>query len=286
MHPCQQALSRSPEARVALLGLPHDMDSSFLRGAAQAPGAVRRVLFSPAGNLWTEDGKDLGRADGLVDCGDADVAREADRDAAGAAMEAAARAVFAAGRRPLFLGGDHGVTLHTLRAAREMWPELAVLHLDAHPDLYDELDGNRRSHACTFARAMEEGLVDRLVQVGVRAMTGHQREQALRFGAQVHEMRFYPAGGLSLRFQAPVYVSLDLDVLDPACAPGVSHPEPGGLSVRQVLDILQTLKGRVVAADVVELNPDRDPQGVTASAAAKLVKELAGRMLLERGGEE
>jgi arginase family enzyme len=153
-----------------------------------------------------------------------------------------------------------------------------VLQLDAHPDLYDELDGNRYSHACPFARIMEEGLAGRLLQVGVRTSTPHQREQARRFGVEVVEMRDWRPGH-PLRFDGPLYVSLDLDCLDPAFAPGVSHYEPGGFSVRELLAIIRDLPVPPVGADIVELNPRRDPEGVTAAVGAKLLKEILARML-------
>jgi arginase family enzyme len=128
---------------------------------------------------------------------------------------------------------------------------------------------------------MEEQLVSRLVQVGIRTMTAHQRHQAARFEVDVIDMRRWAHGdrphlgtGLS-----PIYLSIDLDGLDPAFAPGVSHREPGGLSVRDVISLIHSVPGNVVGADVVELNPAQDLGGVTASVAAKIVKEIAGVML-------
>ena len=108
-------------------------------------------------------------------------------------------------------------------------------------------------------------------------MNDHQRAQAKKFGVEVVEMRHWGAGR-NFAFDFPLYVSIDLDVLDPAFAPGVSHREPGGASTRQLIDTLQGLRGRVVGADVVEFNPRRDPVGLTAAVGAKLVKELAAKM--------
>ncbi len=163
---------------------------------------------------------------------------------------------------------------------RRQHPRLGILHLDAHPDLYDDFQGDRYSHACPFARIMEERLADRLVQVGIRTMTGHQQEQAERFGVEVFDMRRW-RDGTPLRFDMPVYLSLDLDAIEPGLAPGVSHREPGGLTVRQVLHIIQSLDAPLAGADVVELNPLNDPSGISAAVAAKLVKEIAARMLME-----
>jgi arginase family enzyme len=162
-----------------------------------------------------------------------------------------------------------------MRAVARAFPQLPILHIDAHPDLYHGLLGNPRSHASPFARIMEEHLAQRLVQVGIRTLNAHQRAQVERFGVEIVGMRgFSPA--LVPPLPGPVYVSVDLDGLDPAFAPGVSHHEPGGLTVREVIDVLARLAdSRVVGADVVELNPDRDLNGVTAVVAAKIAKELA-----------
>ena len=149
--------------------------------------------------------------------------------------------------------------------------------MDAHPDLYEDFAGDRYSHACPFARALEERLLDELVQVGIRAMTSPQRAQAERYGVEVIDMDAWVAGRRPA-LAYPVYLSIDLDGLDPAHAPGVSHPEPGGLTVREVLTVLHQLEVPIVGADVVELNPERDRDSLTAVVAAKLVKEIAGRM--------
>lgn len=154
---------------------------------------------------------------------------------------------------------------------------MVVLHVDAHPDLYDELEGNRLSHACPFARVMEERLAVRLVQVGIRTMNAHQSRRAERFGVEVIDMRAW-AAGVRPRLAGSLYVSIDLDGLDPAFAPGVSHREPGGLSVRDVVDLVHALPGPLVGADLVEFDPAQDPLGLTAPVAAKLAKELTGRM--------
>jgi arginase len=144
--------------------------------------------------------------------------------------------------------------------------------------LYDEFEGNRLSHACPFARIMEARLAKRLVQVGIRTMVRHQRDQAERFGVEVVEMRGLPAYE-KLTTAGPVYVTFDLDVLDPACAPGVSHREPGGMTVRETMAHLQAIQGTIVGADVVEYNPVRDVAGMTATVAAKVVKEILGKMI-------
>jgi agmatinase len=170
------------------------------------------------------------------------------------------------------------VTFPILQAFRKKFPALHLLHVDAHPDLYHDFDGNPFSHASPFARVMENGLADRLVQIGIRTLNAHQKDQAQRFGVEMIEMKNW-RDDLQFEFSAPLYVSIDLDGFDPAFAPGVSHPEPGGLTTRQALRVLQSLEGNIIGADIVELNPDRDPPGITAMLAAKLIKELCGKML-------
>jgi arginase family enzyme len=124
-------------------------------------------------------------------------------------------------------------------------------------------------------------LASRLVQVGIRTLNGHQREQAERFGVEVHEMRNFDSSSFAPDFDGPVYLTIDLDVFDPAYAPGVSHHEPGGLSVRDVIGIIHRMRGAVIGADIVEYNPGRDINDITATVAAKLLKEVGGRMIAD-----
>lgn len=262
-------------AAVSLLGVPYDAHSSFLRGPAGAPAAVRAALTCGSANWCTERGTDLDPAKGArwQDCGDLDLPDEV--EPALAAIRAAAADAIADGGRLVSIGGDHLVTWPLVQAMTEVHEGLTILHFDAHPDLYDELDGDRYSHACPFARIMEEGKVARLIQFGIRTMTPHQREQAERFGVEVHEAR----SGVSMvdDLRGPVYVSIDIDVLDPAYAPGISHHEPGGWSTRQLLDALAAVSAAgvpVVGADLVEINPTRDINEMTAMVGAKLIREL------------
>ncbi len=274
-----QRVAVLPEAHVAVVGLPWDEQSSFMQGAALAPPRIREVLHDGSANLCTELGLDLASAPGWTDVGD--VALTTGPAVLGE-IEAAIAALVERGARVLSLGGDHAVTYPVLRAHARAHPGLTVLHIDAHPDLYDEFEGSRLSHACPFARAMEEQLATRLVQVGIRTMTPHQRAQAERFGVEVVEMRHWtPSRRLELG-DAPVYLSLDLDALDPACAPGVSHHEPGGFTTREVLGLLHAIGPAVVGADIVEFNPRRDVGATTAMLAAKFYREIVGRLLADR----
>jgi len=268
-------MTLSPLPPPCLVGLPYDASSSFLRGAALAPPKIRHALWSPAGNAFSEHMHDLSAPNVLLDAGDLVLRAEA---TARVAIEAGIRELLTRPARPIALGGDHSVTYPVLRAINGVsFQRPTILHVDAHADLYDEFEGDRYSHACPFARIMEEGLASRLVQVGIRTLTPHLRAQAARFGVEIIDMRAWAAGERP-QIDGPVYVSIDLDGLDPAFAPGVSHWEPGGLSTRDVLGMIHALTTPIVGADVVEYNPLRDASGLTATVAAKIVKELASAM--------
>jgi arginase len=260
-----------------LLGIPFDGQSSYLRGVAEAPGKIREALGCDASNQWTETGVDLGVKGTYGDSGDLAFAGGSDEDAF-AAIESGVSTLIAQGKRPVSLGGDHSITFPIIKAVAKKYSELTIFHFDAHPDLYDEFEGNRWSHACPFARIMESGLAKRLVQIGIRTINGHQREQAKRFGVEVMEMRELPAYA-RLKATGPVYISFDMDVLDPAYAPGISHREPGGMSVREAIAHLHAVEGEIVGADVVEYNPVRDVSGMTGMVAAKILKEILGKMI-------
>jgi agmatinase len=262
-----------------LLGIPLDVNSSYLRGAAEAPGKIREALRCEAWNRWTELGVDLGAAGAFADLGDLELKNSVASVAEDfAEIERAVTEFLEKGERPVSLGGDHSVTYPILKAFALRYPELTIVHFDAHPDLYDEFEGSRVSHACPFARILEERLATRLVQVGIRTMNGHQREQAVRFGVEVVEMRALPAYD-RLKIHGPVYISFDMDALDPAFAPGISHREPGGMTVREAIAHLHAIEGNIVGADVVEYNPRQDVAGMTATVTAKIVKEILGKMI-------
>lgn len=260
-----------------LIGIPFDAHSSYLRGAGNAPPKIREAFKCDASNDWTELGVDLSAPGTFADAGDLALSEPN----AFQGIELGIANLLDQGRRPISLGGDHSITYPIVKSFAKRYPSLTIFHFDAHPDLYDEFEGNRLSHACPFARIMESGLVQHLVQVGIRAATRHQREQAKRFGVDVVEMRDLPAYE-KLKSAGPVYVSFDIDVLDPAFVPGVSHREPGGMSVREAIAHLLAIEAKIVGADIVEYNPVRDVDGMTATVAAKIVKELIGKMIPTR----
>jgi len=234
---------------------------------------IRKAFRCDSSNSWTESGIELSPKS-FLDAGDLELPAAGES----ATIENAVGNLLDRGKAPVCLGGDHSITYPIVRAFGKRFADLTLVHFDAHPDLYDEFEGNRYSHACPFARIMEAGLATRLIQVGIRTMNAHQRKQADRFGVEVVEMRELPALA-RLKFSAPVYLSFDIDVLDPAFAPGISHREPGGMSVREAIAHLQAVKGEIVGADIVEYNPKQDVSQLTAMGCAKILKEILGKMI-------
>lgn len=259
---------------VTLLGFPWDASSSHARGPALAPPIIRAMLYSDASSPYSLSGVDFREA--ITSQGFADLPENP--EACRAAISARIAEAMQSQARPLSLGGDHSVTFPILRAMKAAHGPLNILHIDAHPDLYDEFEGDPYSHACPFARALEEGCIGNLVQIGIRSAGPDQRA----FGKK-HGVTMLGADALDKipykKLDGPLYISIDLDGIDPAFAPGVSHPEPGGLSTREVLSVLSKVPASPVGADIVELNPEKDINLATAHVAARLVKELATMMV-------
>ena len=271
----ENMISKLEPGMVAVLGVPFDDNSSFMRGSALAPQRISEALHSGSSNFCVESGLDLRVDSRWRELGNLEFSNSTP---AFSQIEKAIATLLTHEVRVLSLGGDHSITYPILRAYAQKYSKLNILHLDAHADLYDELQGNRYSHATPMLRSMEEGLATRLVQLGIRTMTPRERERAKHFGVETIEMRhWYP--GISLDLEGPVYLTLDMDCLDPAFAPGTSHHEPGGFTTRDVLEIIQSLDVPIVGADIVELNPERDPSGVTAMTAVKFLKEIVAQML-------
>ena len=251
---------------IRLLGVPFDGKSSFKGGARFAPHRIREEMKSPAYNVYSENRNPV-LSDGLLDdLGDLKVGHFEE-------LLPALNEKLVNGVKYLIIGGDHSITYPIVEAMHAIHGPFHVLHFDAHGDLYDEFEGDRFSHACPFARIMESNLVSSLTQVGIRTLTPDQDEQAQKFGVEVYEMKdvahFDPSW-----LEGPLYISLDLDILDPAYAPGLSHREPGGVSPRMLIDWLHQIKVPVIGADLVEYNPIRDIDDRTATVCYKLVKEL------------
>jgi agmatinase len=263
---------------IKMLGVPTDSNSSHLRGPAKAPAAIRSVLFSGMSNLCAEDGTDLADPAFFQDRGDMDIHEDkGDFER----IAEASKAAFTGGPA-VFLGGDHFVTWPLIDGyVRAGNPPQHLVHIDAHPDLYPDFEGNPHSHASPMARLFENERIASLTQIGIRTINPVQQAQIDKYDVQVispGELNRLP-GALP---KGPTYLTIDLDGLDPAYAPGVSHHEPGGLSVRDVINIIARLPGRLIGGDIVELNPNRDINEMTAAVAVKLLKEMVARIANDR----
>lgn len=265
---------------IHLIGLPSDCNSSFERGPALAPPAIRAALWSDRGNLSCESGLEVGTDFQIEDRGDLPLLEGPEDDAL---IRAAVGQSLALGAVPLILGGDHAMTHPVVQAVHAQHGALTILHFDAHPDLYADFGGNPRSHASPFARIMEAGLAVRLVQVGIRTLNQHCRGQAERFGVEILPMADFSPEQVPI-LSGPLYISIDLDGIDPSEAPGVSHGEPGGLTTREVLAVLRRQTSPIVGADIVELNPRFDQNDRTAILAAKLLREVAALIVRNNSG--
>jgi len=273
------AIKQTDKYDIAILGIPYDEKSSYLKGASLGPKAIREASTSEMINAWTELGVDLEEHIDIVDLGD--LIPDGSESKIFEQIEEEVFRIINRGIILFILGGDHSITYPIVKAFSKKYKALDILHFDAHPDLYDELYGDPLSHACPFARILEKGLVKNLVQIGIRAKVGEHVEKAKKYNVKMIEMKDFK-DDIVLEFKNPLYISFDLDSLDPAFAPGVSHHEPGGLTTRQVIKIIHNLRANIVGMDVVELNPKRDVTGITASAAVKVIMETMGKVVLQK----
>jgi arginase len=262
---------------IKLIGVPYDGNSSFLRGPALAPPRIRLMDTDGSANAFCENGKEILNGKAYVDLGDISFAESSPVFVYNNIKKIIQQELTAEDKIICF-GGDHSVSFPIIEAYAEKFNNLNVLHLDAHADLYHNFDNNPYSHASPFARLMEKKMVRSLTQVGIRTLNTHQKEQAALFNVNVIEMKNFNYDFLQ-SLQSPLYISLDLDVLDPAFAPGISHHEPGGLTTRELIKIIQSVPVEIVGADIVEYNPVRDVNNMTAMVAYKLFKELASKMM-------
>jgi agmatinase len=278
-------LDQVAHADVALLGVPFDSGVSYRPGARFGPSHIRqssRLLrpFDPA--LRAEPFAEQQ----VVDAGDV-VCNPFDIKAAIEAIDLAASDLLSRGTKVVALGGDHTIALAMLRALARRHGPLAVLHFDAHLDTWETYFGEPYTHGTPFRRAAEEGLLDerRCAHVGIRGplYSSLDLDQDERLGFQVFTADDVEdrgaadvARGVRARLEGgPVYVSIDIDVLDPAHAPGTGTPEVGGLSSRELLVILRRLAGlEIVGADVVEVSPSYDHAEITGIAAANVAYTL------------
>ncbi|WP_190808612.1 agmatinase family protein [Flagellimonas sp. S3867] len=256
--------------KITIQGILYDNKSSFLRGPSLAPPLIRKAYHSNSANYYAEDGNNI-VSDLFKDTGDYNIKDYFD------IAETTAKHL-EIGSPMITFGGDHSVTFPIIQAFHSIHGQLDILHIDAHGDLYESFEGDPYSHACPFYNIMKNGLAENLYQVGIRTLNDTQRVNAKKFGVKINEMKDFHSFQMPA-FKNPVYLSLDMDALDPAYAPGVSHHEPGGLSTRQVIHIIQKIEAPLVGADIVEYNPTKDINDMTAMVCAKLFKEIAAKML-------
>lgn len=258
---------------VALVGVGYDGTASFRPGARFGPRGIRQASYglesySPALQADLDDFT-------LVDMGDVEIPFGAPGPVVELARQAA-EVVLEADARPLFVGGEHSVTSGPLSAVAARHPDLLVVQLDAHADLRDDYLGEPHNHACAMRRAIDILGEPRLVQVGIRSGTREEWHEMRAAGRVIPGHAAALAQQLDRWGPRPIYLTIDLDVFDPACLPGTGTPEPGGIDWHGFELLSKVLHGRrVVAADVMELAPDLDPTGCSAVLAAKVVREVA-----------
>ena len=262
------------EAKIVLFGAPFDSTTSFRPGARFGSAAMRHESFGIETYSPYQDRDLLDYA--VFDSGDLELCFGS-AESALADIQARAEEILSAGKLPLLLGGEHLVTLGAVRAVAERYPDLHILHFDAHADLRDDYLGAKLSHACVIRRCHDLLGDGRIHQFCIRS--GDREEW--RFAKTHTELHPFTFDGLQTccdelaRLGAPVYLTIDLDCLDPAYFPGTGTPEAGGVSFPQLLQaILTAAKTNVVAADLNELAPMLDPTGASTAMACKVLREL------------
>ena len=259
-------------ARIVLFGAPFDSTTSYRPGTRFGPGAMRHESFGLETYSPYQD-KDLTDC-AIFDCGDLELPF-GEPSRALAEIEAAAEEILGDGKLPLLLGGEHLVSLGAVRAAARKYPDLHIIHFDAHADLRQDYLGVRLSHACVLRRCHDILGDGRIHQFCIRS--GDREE--FRFAETHTDMHKFGFDGLKQTVEAlgdaPVYFTIDLDCLDPGCFPGTGTPEAGGVTFRELLDAIVTVaKANVVAADVNELSPMLDASGASTATAGKVLREL------------
>ena len=262
------------DARLVLFGAPFDSTTSFRPGARFGSSAMRHESFGIETYSPYQD-RDLTDC-AIFDSGDLELCFGS-AEAALADVEARAAEILKADKMPILLGGEHLVTLGSVRAVAKKYPNLHIIHFDAHADLRDDYLGAKLSHACVIRRCHDILGDGRIHQFCIRS--GDREE--FRFARQHTEMHPFSFEGLDtvcarlIAENAPVYLTIDLDCLDPACFPGTGTPEAGGVTFPQLLTaILQVAQLNVVAADLNELAPMLDPGGASTAMACKVLREL------------
>ena len=261
------------DAELVIFGAPFDSTTSYRPGTRFGPSAIRHESFGLETYSPYQD-KDL-EDHAIMDSGDLELcfgsSEQALKDIQGRAEQ-----ILQDGKIPLLLGGEHLVTLGSVRAAVQKYPDLHVIHFDAHTDLREDYLGAKLSHACVIRRCHDILGDGRIHQFGIRS--GERAEW--KFARAGHtDLHPFNLNGLEETVKAlqdaPIYFTIDLDVLDPSCFPGTGTPEAGGVDFMQLLEAIRTVcSGNVVAADVNELCPILDQTGASTAIAGKVVREL------------
>ena len=262
------------DARIVLFGAPFDSTTSFRPGARFGSAAMRHESFGLETYSPYQD-RDLTDC-AVLDSGDLELCFGSS-ELALADVETRAGEILNAGKLPILLGGEHLVTLGAVRAALGKYPDLHILHFDAHADLRDDYLGARLSHACVMRRCFDLLGDGRIHQFCIRSGDRPEWEFA-KAHTELHPFDFTGLDALCEKLAAdktPVYLTVDLDCLDPSVFPGTGTPEAGGVTFPQLLSaILAVCKTNVVAADLNELAPMLDPSGVSTATACKVLREL------------
>ena len=263
------------EARTVLFGAPFDCTTSYRPGTRFGSGTIRRESFGIETYSPYQDRDLLDSA--VMDIGDLELCL-GDASAALSRIEEAAEEILAAGKRPFLLGGEHLVTLGAFRAAARRYPELRVIHFDAHADLRDDYLGAKLSHACVLRRIHDLVGDGRIHQFCIRSGDREEFSFAKSGHTDMHPFNF---DGLEetvetlIKEKKPIYFTIDLDCLDTSVFPGTGTPEAGGVNFTELLKAIITVcRGNVIAADVNELAPMLDSSGVSTATACKVLREL------------
>lgn len=261
------------EAETVLFGAPFDSTTSYRPGTRFGSSAIRRESYGIESYSPYQD-KDL--YDGAVmDSGDLELCFGDTKQALDAIQERTEQ-ILSDGKRPFLLGGEHLVTLGAVRAVAKYYPEVSIIHFDAHADLREEYLNVKLSHACVLRRCWELIGDGRIFQFGIRS--GDREE--FRWGKEHVKTKMFGFEGLETVLEQlkgrPVYFTLDLDVLDPSVFPGTGTPEPGGVSFEQLrrAALLVCKTANIVGCDVNELSPHYDPSGISTAVACKIVREM------------
>ena len=256
-----------------LVGLPYDGTTSYRPGTRFGPEAIRPASW---GIETYSSHQDESLEDELYfDAGELELP-PGNRDASLALIREAAEEVLNANKRWLGIGGEHLVTLPVIEAYVRKYPDLGIVHFDAHTDLRDDYMGEKLSHATVIRRVVDLTGPDRLVQFGIRSGTKEEFDW-MRENKTLVKTEAEAVSALKRLQGRPIFLTIDLDVLDPSILPGTGTPEPGGMSYKEFLDWILFLKKQdlnFVGADVVELSPHYDASGVSTVAAAKMIREV------------